>query len=90
MEARGEEDSSEDVVFADDDGLLFVPFERVQAVLEAAQAIQQTERRQAQVIRNGTKISEQLRFEEYLARRATDPSYTFRAHLRAIGGAIEE
>ena len=82
--------SREDAVFADDDGLLFVPYDRIQPVLDTAESIQQTERRQAQAIRNGTRISEQLRFEEYLARRATDPSYTFRAHLRSIGGAIEE
>jgi hypothetical protein len=31
-----------------------------------------------------------LRFDDYRAHRRTDPSYTFRAHLRAIGGAIEE
>ena len=28
--------------------------------------------------------------EDYLARRAAEPSYTFRRHLRRIGGAIEE
>ncbi|MDQ3928469.1 MAG: Demethylmenaquinone methyltransferase, partial [Chloroflexota bacterium] len=62
----------------------------VEAVLETARNIQRTERRQAQAIRNGTRLSEQLRFEEYLARRESDPEYTFRAHLRNIGGAIEE
>ena len=29
-------------------------------------------------------------FDEYLSRRANDSSYTFRHHLRQIGGAIEE
>jgi regulator of RNase E activity RraA len=81
---------TEDVLFADDDGLLFVPISSVQAVLETARTIQRTERQQAQAIRDGTKLSEQLRFEEYLTRRETDPDYTFRAHLRSIGGAIEE
>lgn len=79
-----------DVLFADDDGLLFVAHERAEAVLDTALGIRRTERQQAEAIRNGTKLSDQLQFEEYLARRATDPAYTFRAHLRSIGGAIEE
>ncbi len=28
--------------------------------------------------------------DEYLERRGEDPAYTFRRHLRRIGGAIEE
>jgi hypothetical protein len=35
-------------------------------------------------------LREQLQFEEYLAKRAADNTYTFRQHLRSIGGAIEE
>ncbi|HEX8228013.1 MAG TPA: RraA family protein [Chloroflexia bacterium] len=81
---------TDDVLFADDDGLLFVPGASLEAVLETARGIQRTERQQAQAIRSGTKLSEQLRFEEYITRREADPAYTFRAHLRSIGGAIEE
>lgn len=79
-----------DAVFADDDGVLFVPRERVEDVLSAASAIREVERRQADGIRAGTKLRTQLRFDEYVAKRAADPSYTFRVHLRALGGAIEE
>jgi 4-hydroxy-4-methyl-2-oxoglutarate aldolase len=35
-------------------------------------------------------LRQQIAFDDYLARRADDPSYTFRRHLRRIGGAIEE
>jgi hypothetical protein len=49
-----------------------------------------TERRQASEVRAGRTLREQLRFDEYIARRRSDPSYTFRVHLREIGGAIEE
>lgn len=80
----------EDAVFADADGVLFVPLKRIDEVLATAKAIRQTERKQAQKIQAGTKLRDQLRFDEYLAQRATDPAHTFRQHLRNIGGAIEE
>jgi 4-hydroxy-4-methyl-2-oxoglutarate aldolase len=82
--------SRDDVVFADDDGVLFVVAERVEEVLAAAARIWQTEREQARKIRSGETLRRQTAFDEYLARRADDPSYTFRRHLRRIGGAIEE
>jgi 4-hydroxy-4-methyl-2-oxoglutarate aldolase len=41
-------------------------------------------------MRAGTTLRAQMDFASYLARRATDPSYTFRVHLRGIGGEIEE
>jgi hypothetical protein len=52
--------------------------------------IGQTEREQARRIRSGETLRQQTAFDDYLARRAADPSYTFRRHLRRIGGAIEE
>jgi len=77
-------------VFADDDGVLFVPGDRVDEVLETAHAIRRTERGQADRILAGETLRAQTAFDDYLARRAQEPDYTFRAHLRAIGGAIEE
>ena len=80
----------DDVAFADADGLLFTPLEGVEQVLEAAAAIRETERRQAEAVKAGRGLREQLRFAEYLETRAKQPSYSFREHLRAVGGAIEE
>ena len=80
----------DDIVFADDDGVLFVLRQNSEEILSLAQKIWQIERKQAETIKAGKKLHEQLRFDEYLAKRAKDPSYTFRKHLRAIGGAIEE
>jgi len=82
--------SREDVVFADSDGALFVSSALVEAVLDSAQAIWKTERVQAAAILSGEKLRDQLRFDVYLARHAESPDYTFRQHLRSIGGAIEE
>ncbi|MBP0450032.1 RraA family protein [Kitasatospora sp. RG8] len=81
---------SEDVVFGDADGVLFVPAARVDEVVETAAGIARTERAQAERIRSGETLRRQTAFDDYLARRAADPSYGFRQHLRRIGGAIEE
>lgn len=79
-----------DVVFADDDGVLFVASNTIEKVLEAAETIWKVERRQAEAIRAGKKLSEQLDLDSYLAKRDSDPSYTLRRHLRERGGAVEE
>lgn len=79
-----------DVVFADEDGVVFLPEDRVAEILIVAQSISQTERDQAREILLGNTLKKQLKFEEYLEKKTTDPSYTFRVHLKTIGGAIEE
>jgi 4-hydroxy-4-methyl-2-oxoglutarate aldolase len=79
-----------DVVFADDDGCLFAGAERVDELLRVAHEIWERERQQAEAIKHGHSLREQLQFAQYLGKRAADPSYTFREHLRKISGAIEE
>jgi regulator of RNase E activity RraA len=81
--------SPEDVVVADADGVVFVVAERLAAVVEAAEAVRATEQRQAEAMRAGRSLREQLAFSRYLARRAAEPEHAFREHLRAIGGAVE-
>ncbi|WBB68575.1 RraA family protein [Micromonospora sp. WMMD812] len=80
----------DDLVFGDDDGVLFVAAGRADEVLATAAGIRQVEREQAARIRSGETLREQTAFDDYLARRTADASYTFRRHLRRIGGAIEE
>ena len=82
--------TTDDVVFGDADGVLFVPDLRAEDVLATARDIGQRERRQAHAIHAGQTLRDQLRFADYLARRATDPTYTLRQHLRSMDGAIEE
>jgi regulator of RNase E activity RraA len=80
----------DDVVLADGDGVLFVPADRLAEVLDIARAIAATEREQARGITAGSTLRDQTAFDEYLARRRDDPGYTFRQHLRRVGGAVEE
>ena len=78
------------LVFGDLDGVIFAPGDRVEDLLDAARSIHQQERRQAESVQAGNTLRKQFRFDEYLARRSQNPTYTFRQHLRSIGGAIEE
>ncbi|MBH1934228.1 RraA family protein [Streptomyces sp. AV19] len=82
--------SADDVVLGDDDGVLFVPADRTAELLALAASIRDTEHRQAELIRSGRTLRDQVDFAGYLARRRETPSLTFREHLRSVGGAIEE
>jgi 3-hydroxyisobutyrate dehydrogenase-like beta-hydroxyacid dehydrogenase len=55
--------SNEDVVFGDDDGVLFVAAERAEEVLATAHQIWQTEREQARRIRAGETLRRQTAFD---------------------------
>jgi 4-hydroxy-4-methyl-2-oxoglutarate aldolase len=82
--------AGDDIVFGDDDGVVFVPASQAGEVLAAARQIGEVERNQAVKIQAGQTLRQQTAFTEFLARRAAEPAYTFRRHLRQIGGAIEE
>jgi regulator of RNase E activity RraA len=79
-----------DLVLGDDDGVLFVPAARASEVLDLAEAIRDTERAQAERIRGGVSLRDQVGFDAYLAARKQTPTLSFRDHLRAVNGAIEE
>jgi regulator of RNase E activity RraA len=80
----------EDVVLGDDDGVLFVPAARAVDLFALAEKVRDTERGQAERMRAGVSLRSQVQFDAYLAQRRQTPSLTFRDHLRAVGGAIEE
>ncbi|MEV0407030.1 RraA family protein [Actinoallomurus sp. NPDC050550] len=82
--------SREDLVLGDDDGVLFVPAAEAENLFAIAERIRDTERAQADRIRAGASLREQVGFAAYLAARRENPSLTFREHLRSVGGAIEE
>ncbi len=77
-------------VFADDDGVLFVPWTDVVAVGRLAQELWATERRQVAGIVRGELLRDQLRLDEFLGARRERPELSFREHLRRVQGAIEE
>ena len=79
-----------DLVLGDEDGVLFIPAAHADELFALAETIRDTERRQAERIRAGESLRSQVRFKDYLTSREQTPSLTFRDHLRAVGGAIEE
>ncbi|HXA43588.1 MAG TPA: hypothetical protein VNV65_11840 [Candidatus Solibacter sp.] len=79
----------EDLVLADDDGVLFVPTARAADIFTLAETVRETERRQAELMRGGLSLRSQVQFGTYLAQRKKTPSLSFRDHLREVGGAIE-
>lgn len=82
--------NKDDFVIGDDDGVLFISYQHLDDIVAVAHSIWEKERRQAAAVQTGRNLREQFRFSEYLDKRRVDPTYSFRAHLRAVGGAIEE
>jgi regulator of RNase E activity RraA len=81
--------TADDHVFADDDGVVVVAGAELPRVIEAAKDIASREGAQAERLLKGELLRSQFDLDGYVARRRSDPSYTFRDHLKAFGGAIE-
>lgn len=82
--------TSGDFVLGDDDGVLFIPLDRAADIAELAASIRDTERLQAARMQMGISFRQQSGFSAFLIARRSNPSLTFRQHLRSVGGAIEE
>jgi regulator of RNase E activity RraA len=82
--------SQADFVVADDDGVLFLPADLLEKIVGEAQSIRETERQQAELVRQGKSLREQLQLAHYVERRRLNPELTFRMHLNGLGAAIEE
>ena len=78
-----------DIVVADDDGVIFVSAGDFADVAKTATSIIQIEQRQSKEMTRGRNLREQIQFSAYLERRAKNPGYSLRDHLKSIGGAIE-
>lgn len=81
--------TKEDVVFADDDGVVFVAADELPRVLIAALDIATREQVHAERLGAGERLSVQFHLADYLEARRDDPALTFRDHLKRLGGAIE-
>ncbi len=81
--------TEDDWAIADDDGVLFLAADRRDEVMALAAEIQRVETAQADRMRAGESLREQLGFAEYRARQRADPDLTLRRHLLERGGAIE-
>lgn len=82
--------TADDAVFADDDGVVFFPWQETDRILAAARKLWTAERGQVAALRAGVRLREQLQLSAYVAKRRENPQLTFRQHLREIRGAIEE
>jgi regulator of RNase E activity RraA len=79
----------DDVVFADDDGVVVVEAAKVDRVIASARDIATREQAHATRLLAGELLRDQFKLDAYLAQRRKDPSFTFRDHLKSLGGAIE-
>ena len=80
----------DDIVIGDDDGVIFVPRARAEAVARSARDIRAEELADARAMRRGISLRQQVRFSEYIAERKSNPKLTLRDHLRRIEGATME
>lgn len=81
--------TADDVVFGDDDGVVFALLQDLEDIISVARTIAEIEQSQAENIKNGKTLSQQFKFDEYVKKRSKNQSYSFREHLKKIGGAIE-
>jgi len=81
--------TAEDFVVADANGVLFLPCDRLADIAAAATTYRETEARQLAAMAEGRSYRSQTRFGDYLARRAREPGYGFRQHLKDIEAAGE-
>ena len=79
----------DDFVFADDDGVVVVAMQDLERIVETARDIAAREGAQAARLLKGELLRTQFDLEGYVAKRQSDPNYTFRDHLKSFGGAIE-
>ena len=81
--------TSDDVVFGDDDGVVFALLQDVEDIISVARTIAEVEHNQAENVKNGQTLTRQFKFDEFLKKRNENPAFTFREHLKALGAAIE-
>lgn len=79
----------DDIVVGDRDGVIVLPADRIDDLVDTAGTIRKRERQQAHLAHDGTSLREQFEFDAYLEARKRDPERTFRQHLSDRAAAIE-
>jgi hypothetical protein len=69
--------------------VVFALVKDIAEIISLARKISETEQHQAENIKNEKTLSQQVKFDEYLKKRSENSAYTFREHLKKVGGAIE-
>jgi 4-hydroxy-4-methyl-2-oxoglutarate aldolase len=82
--------TTQDHVFGDDDGVVFVYSRHLDDVRRVASEIRDKEQAQADLVRDGRSLREQFEFSRFLREREVDKTLTFGKHLRSIAAAIGE
>lgn len=75
---------ADDLIFGNQDGVIFVDERDALTVLEAANAIRDQEQRYLKRLHAGLSFRSQINFDLYLEARTYDDAYTFADHLRAL------
>ena len=78
-----------DWIVGDDDGILVIAGGHNDELFAEAQRIQSVEGAQAERMRAGTSLRDQLDFRRYRELQSADPTLTLRRYLAETGGAIE-
>ena len=79
----------DDYIFADVDGVVVVARAELARIVTAARDIAAREQAQAERLLRGERLRDQLQLDAYTTKRDAEPSYTFRDHIKSLGGAIE-
>jgi regulator of RNase E activity RraA len=74
----------EDAIFADEDGVVFIALAECARVFERARAMALHAEAQAARIESGQPLRDQLQLSAFIARRESDPDYTFRKHVQSL------
>lgn len=77
-----------DWVFGDADGVIFIAADDLHVVFEQAETSWQREEALAEQIRAGAALGDLFAIDDFLAKRAADPSANFNEHLTELGSAI--
>jgi len=78
----------EDWIFGDADGVIVLAADDLAAVFARADSSQQREDQLMAEIRAGAALGDLMQLEDFLEKRAKDPSANFSQHLEALGRAL--